>query len=193
MGTGKAAHLVNVIDFGLAKKFRDARTNLHIPFSQDGKHGVGTSLFAAIYTHQGIGAFILFYSSSFTNIDSTECSRRDDLESLSYMLIYFLRGTLPWKKIKASTTSQTWDLIRDKKIETEPFLTAGLPSEFDVLFKYARALEFDDLPDYSGLRAMFRALAERNGIEYDGEFDWMTKKENGKRRFCEACNSKPVS
>ena|ERR1700728_3456427 len=63
MGTGKAAHLVNVIDFGLAKKFRDARTNLHIPFSQEGKHGVGTSLFAAIYTHLGIGAFILFYSS----------------------------------------------------------------------------------------------------------------------------------
>ncbi|KAF7416197.1 hypothetical protein PC9H_002461 [Pleurotus ostreatus] len=83
MGTAKSAHLVNVIDFGLAKKFRDPRTGAHIPYHQDSIHGVGTSLFASINTHMGI-----------------DCSRRDDLESLSYMLIYFLRGTLPWRKIR---------------------------------------------------------------------------------------------
>jgi len=55
MGIGRAAHLVNVIDFGLAKKFRDPRTSLHIPYKQEGHHGVGTSLFAAINTHLGIG------------------------------------------------------------------------------------------------------------------------------------------
>jgi casein kinase I family protein HRR25 len=106
------------------------------------------------------------------------------------MLIYFLRGNLPWKKIKGSSTSETWDLIRDKKIETEPFLTVGLPAEFDVLFKYARGLEFDDIPDYHGLRMMFRGLAGKNGIDYDGVFDWMMTKENGKKRFCEACNAR---
>ncbi|KAJ8521588.1 hypothetical protein ONZ45_g1767 [Pleurotus djamor] len=90
MGTGKSAHLVNVIDFGLAKKFRDPRTGLHIPYRQDSIHGVGTSLFASINTHMGI-----------------ECSRRDDLESLSYMLIYFLRGTLPWRKIRYQPPSST--------------------------------------------------------------------------------------
>lgn len=61
MGTGKAAHMVNVIDFGLAKKFRDARTSTHIPYKQDEFHGVGTSLFAAINTHLGVGQFYRLY------------------------------------------------------------------------------------------------------------------------------------
>jgi casein kinase I family protein HRR25 len=55
MGTDRAAHLVNVIDFGLAKKFRDSKTSAHIPYQQDDHHGVGTSLFASINTHNGIG------------------------------------------------------------------------------------------------------------------------------------------
>ncbi|KAI9058886.1 kinase-like protein [Trametes sanguinea] len=147
--------VVNVIDFGLAKKFRDPRTGAHIPYHQDDHHGVGTCLFAAIPTHLGV-----------------EASRRDDLESLAYMLIYFLRGTLPWRKIKGSSVSETWDLIRDKKLETEPVLTVGLPPEFDIFYRYVRALEFEDLPDYEGLRALFRGLAERQGIVYDGQFDW---------------------
>ncbi|KAI0740412.1 kinase-like protein [Earliella scabrosa] len=153
--SGRADYVVNVIDFGLAKKFRDPRTGAHIPYHQDDHHGVGTCLFAAINTHLGI-----------------ECSRRDDLEALAYMLIYFLRGTLPWRKIKGSTVSETWDLIRDKKLETEAVLTVGLPPEFDIFYKYVRGLEFDDLPDYEGLRALFRGLADRQGIEYDGVFDW---------------------
>lgn len=57
MGTGKNADFVNVIDFGLAKKFRDPRSGGHIPYRQDEHHGVGTSLFAAINTHLGIGQF----------------------------------------------------------------------------------------------------------------------------------------
>ncbi len=153
--SGHADYVVNVIDFGLAKKFRDPRTGAHIPYHQDDHHGVGTCLFAAISTHLGI-----------------DCSRRDDLEALAYMLIYFLRGTLPWRKVKGSTVSETWDLIRDKKLETEAVLTVGLPAEFDIFYKYVRALEFDDLPDYEGLRALFRGLADRQGIEYDGVFDW---------------------
>ncbi|KAF9474494.1 kinase-like protein [Pholiota conissans] len=211
MGTGKAAHMVNVIDFGLAKKFRDSRTSTHIPYKQDDFHGVGTSLFAAINTHLGV-----------------ESSRRDDLESLAYMLIYFIRGSLPWRKIRAPTeppniagltpteqehvrqhynsVSTTWDLIRDAKIANEELLTLGLPPEFDVLYRYARTLEFDDLPDYEGLRKLFKGLAERVGVEYDGVFDWTvpSKADGGKRhgsrsasessggghRYCEACNAR---
>ncbi|KXN92102.1 hypothetical protein AN958_09632 [Leucoagaricus sp. SymC.cos] len=218
MGTGKSSHLVNVIDFGLAKKFRDSRTSNHIPFKQDDMHGVGTSIFAAVNTHMGI-----------------ECSRRDDLESLAYMLIYFLRGTLPWRKLKAPANppdvsdvtqppndpnhanadhanynqiSATWDLIRDSKLTNEGHLTVGLPPEFDVLYKYARGLEFDDLPDYEGLRRLFKGLGERVGIEYDDVFDWTVTSDgkkgsyerryptrsfsegSGRRRYCEACNAK---
>ncbi|EMD35830.1 hypothetical protein CERSUDRAFT_115761 [Gelatoporia subvermispora B] len=168
--------VVNMIDFGLAKKFRDSRTNLHIPYKQDDHHGVGTCLFAAINTHLGI-----------------ECSRRDDLEALAYMLIYFMRGTLPWRKVKGRTTAETWDLIRDKKLETEPVLTVGLPQEFDIFYKYVRGLEFEDLPDYDGLRVLFRGLAEAHGIEYDGVFDWNVPKPGAAKqkakRVCRTCHA----
>lgn len=173
---------MNIIDFGLAKKYRDPVSGYHIPFSRHphGLHGVGTSLFASINTHLGL-----------------ESSRRDDLESLAYMLIYFLRGTLPWRRLRAPSSlpssvlnqisdtedrqgaeerynpvTATWDLIRDSKLEHEATLTDGLPEEFDILYTYARNLEFDDLPDYEGLRNCFRGLADRLGIEYDGVFDW---------------------
>ena len=95
--TGEA--VVNVIDFGLAKKFRDSK-GVHIPYSQRGGHGVGTSLFAAINTHLGVGTSSETLHRIMADI-STESSRRDDLESLAYMLIYFLRGTLPWRKVRA--------------------------------------------------------------------------------------------
>lgn len=211
--------LVHVIDFGLAKKFRDPVTQMHIPYYQHptGLHGVGTSLFASLNTHLGIDA-----------------SRRDDLESLAYMLIYFLRGSLPWRKLRApdrlpqeildeisnsderreaeegyNPVTATWDLIRDSKLDHEATLTNGLPEEFAVLYTYSRNLEFDDLPDYEGLRNCFRGLAASLGIEYDGVFDWSVEgpsgegagSMNGKRknisvrkersgRHCLACESK---
>lgn len=155
------------------------------------------------------------------------------------MLIYFLRGTLPWRKIRApadppgfstaatptdasalihayNPVSATWNLIRDAKLAHEELLTVGLPPEFDVLYRYARGLEFDDLPDYEGLRKLFRGLAERVGVEYDGLYDWSVcgkesesegsdvtapkKFGHGRRsisegsgtrgRYCAACNAK---
>ena len=123
-----------------------------------------------------------------------ECSRRDDLESLAYMLIYFMRGTLPWRKIRDPDAEKTWNLIRDKKLETEEFLTVGLPAEFDIFYKYVRGLEFDDLPDYDGLRGLFRGLAEKHHIEYDWVFDWSVPKPNERKRkrkcrSCHACSA----
>ena len=146
------------------------------------------------------------------------------------MLIYFLRGTLPWRKIRApqeppniadaspseqehirehyNPVSTTWDLIRDAKIANEELITIGLPPEFDVLYRYARTLEFDDLPDYEGLRNLFKGLAERVGVEYDGVYDWTIEPKisagghghrsisegggsgSGGRRYCEACNAR---
>jgi casein kinase I family protein HRR25 len=113
------------------------------------------------------------------------------------MLIYFLRGSLPWRRIRGSTVSATWDMIRDKKLETEALLTVGLPREFDVLYRYARGLDFDDLPDYKGLREMFQGLARRHGFAYDDCFDWgkgRGRKGSGRAvgrcRACEACNQK---
>lgn len=109
------------------------------------------------------------------------------------MLIYFLRGTLPWRKLKGASPAETWALIRDKKIETEALLTVGLPREFDALFTYARGLAFEDLPDYEGLRALFRALAEREGVVYDGVMDWSVPRparaERKRRRTCRSCSA----
>jgi len=174
MGIDTSAHLINVIDFGLAKKFRDSRTSEHIPYQQDEQHRVGTSLFAAIPTH-----------------DAIDCSRRDDLESLAYMLIYFIRGNLPWRRLHGETVAETWDIIRDKKLETEQLLTVGLPEEFDIFYKYARSLEFDDLPDYNGLKMLFRGLATKHGIEYDFKFDWSAgRQKKTKKRHCAACQAR---
>jgi casein kinase I family protein HRR25 len=116
------------------------------------------------------------------------------------MLIYFLRGKLPWSHVQGPTDDATWELIRAVKTETEPVLTLGLPAEFDALFRYARALEFADAPDYAGLRALFAGLAERSGIVFDGRFDWGASKGahkshaggggGGHRRACAACAHK---
>ncbi|GAW01078.1 kinase-like protein [Lentinula edodes] len=154
--------IVNIIDFGLAKRYRQPLNGEHIPYSQhpDALHGVGTSLYASLNTHFGV-----------------ETGRRDDLESLAYMLIGFVRGGLPWRKVRATVDpppnwpskewnpiTQTWNLIREEKVKAEVALLTGLPEEFGVLYRYARTLQFTDLPDYEGLRQLFRGLAEREGF-----------------------------
>jgi casein kinase I family protein HRR25 len=155
MGIGKRGNQVNVIDFGLAKKFRDPKTRLHIPYREN-KNLTGTARYTSINTHLGV-----------------EQARRDDLESLAYMLIYFLRGALPWQGLKAATKRQKYDRIMEKKMTTPTdLLCRGLPDEFGAFLNYTRALRFDAKPDYSYLRKLFRALIVRKGYQDDYVFDW---------------------
>ncbi|XP_076021149.1 casein kinase I isoform X1 [Genypterus blacodes] len=155
MGLGKKGNLVYIIDFGLAKKYRDARTHQHIPYREN-KNLTGTARYASINTHLGI-----------------EQSRRDDLESLGYVLMYFNLGSLPWQGLKAATKRQKYERISEKKMSTPiEVLCKGYPSEFSTYLNFCRSLRFDDKPDYSYLRQLFRNLFHRQGFSYDYVFDW---------------------
>ncbi|VAH76955.1 unnamed protein product [Triticum turgidum subsp. durum] len=160
MGLGKRANQVYMIDFGLAKKYRDTSTHQHIPYREN-KNLTGTARYASVSTHLGI-----------------EQSRRDDMESLGYVLMYFLRGSppvtsLPWQGLKAGTKKQKYEKISERKIATSiEALCRGYPSEFQSFFHYCRALRFEDSPDYQYLKRLFRDLFIREGFQFDYVFDW---------------------
>eukprot|EP01079_Euglenida_sp_SAG-EU17-18_P009057 gene9057-1625_t len=165
MGTGKKGHHVYVIDYGLAKKFRDPKTHQHIPYREN-KALTGTARYCSINTHLGL-----------------EQSRRDDLESLGYtplylyIFMYFLRGSLPWQGLKAQTKKQKYDRISEKKMSTPvEVLCKGFPAEFAVYLNYTRALRFEDKPDCQYLRKLFRDLFVREGYQMDYVFDWTQKR-----------------
>lgn len=144
-----------MIDFGLAKKYRDPKSHIHIPYREN-KNLTGTARYASINTHLGI-----------------EQSRRDDLESLGYVLMYFLRGMLPWQGMKAATKKAKYDKISDRKLATPTeTLCRGFPTEFPVYFQYVRSLRFDDKPDYSYLRKLFRDLFVREGGRFEVFWEW---------------------
>jgi len=155
MGLGKKGNLVYVIDFGLAKKFRDPRTHQHIPYREH-KNLTGTARYTSINTHLGI-----------------EQSRRDDMEALGYILIYFLNGTLPWQGLRAKTKAQKYEKISEKKLSTSvEELCKGAPAEFATYHNYVRSLRFEEKPDYAYLRQSIRNLFHRQGFSYDYVFDW---------------------
>ncbi|CAH8864191.1 unnamed protein product [Trichobilharzia szidati] len=162
MGLGKRGNLVYLIDFGLAKKYRDSRTRQHIPYREN-KNLTGTARYASINTHLGI-----------------EQARRDDMESLGYVLMYFLRGSLPWQGLKAGTKRQKYERISEKKMQTPvEVLCEGYPVEMAVYLNYCRGMRFDNEPDYSYCRQLFRSLFHREGFTYDCIFDWNLLKFSG--------------
>ncbi|WOH01786.1 hypothetical protein DCAR_0521171 [Daucus carota subsp. sativus] len=155
MGLGRKANQVYAIDFGLAKKYRDLQTHKHIPYREN-KNLTGTARYASVNTHLGV-----------------EQSRRDDLESLGYVLMYFLRGSLPWQGLRAGNKKQKYDKISEKKMLTPiEVLCKSYPSEFISYFHYCRSLRFEDKPDYSYLKRLFRDLFIREGYQFDYVFDW---------------------
>ncbi|XP_053619936.1 casein kinase I isoform X3 [Plodia interpunctella] len=155
MGIGRHCNKLYMIDFGLAKKFRDLRTRAHISYRED-KNLTGTARYASINAHLGI-----------------EQSRRDDMESLGYVLMYFNRGSLPWQGLKAITKKQKYERISEKKMSTPvEVLCKGFPAEFAMYLNYCRGLTFDEPPDYMYLRQLFRILFRTMNYQYDYTFDW---------------------
>jgi hypothetical protein len=100
------------------------------------------------------------------------CSCRDDMESLEYIILYFLRP-LPWQGLKAANQKQKEELILKKKKTTSiKDLCDGLSQEFAIYFDHIHSLDFDDQPKYSYLRKIFRDLYIREGFGFDYIFDW---------------------
>ncbi|XP_021703386.1 casein kinase I [Aedes aegypti] len=165
MGLGRKGNLVYIIDFGLAKKYKESKTLAHIPYREN-KNLTGTARYASINTHLGI-----------------EQSRRDDMESLGYVLMYFNLGTLPWQGLKAANKRQKYERISEKKLSTPiEDLCKGFPVEFTSYLCYCRQLDFIQRPDYGYLRKLFRVLFARQGYVYDYVFDWNMLKFGGTTR-----------
>jgi len=145
-----------MVDFGMAKQYRDPKTKQHIPY-RERKSLSGTARYMSINTHLG-----------------REQSRRDDLESLGHVFMYFLRGSLPWQGLKAATHKQKYEKIGEKK-QTTPIkdLCEGYPEEFAIYLNYVRKLGFEETPDYDFLRDLFSKVLKNQGEIEDGVFDWM--------------------
>eukprot|EP00927_Polykrikos_kofoidii_P082756 TRINITY_DN830_c0_g1_i3.p1 TRINITY_DN830_c0_g1~~TRINITY_DN830_c0_g1_i3.p1 ORF type:complete len:256 (-),score=45.67 TRINITY_DN830_c0_g1_i3:44-772(-) len=155
IGLGKKANQVHIIDFGLAKKYRDPKTQQHIPY-REGKNLTGTARYASVNTHLGI-----------------EQSRRDDLEAIGYVLMYFNRGSLPWQGLKANAKKEKYEKIMEKKMSTPiEVLCKHFPCEFVTYLNYCRSLRFEDRPDYAYLRRLLKDLFFREAYQYDFVFDW---------------------
>lgn len=163
VGLGKKQWLIYVIDYGLAKRYKDPATKEHIKY-RDNKNLTGTARYTSINTHLGV-----------------EQSRRDDLEGIGYTLMYFNRGTLPWQGLKAKTKREKYARIRDIKISTTvETLCKGFPEEFATYINYCRKLAFDEDPDYSYVRKLFKDLFVSKGFELDYMYDWVILKRKEK-------------
>jgi casein kinase 1 len=163
-GPGGSAATVYMIDFGLAKRYRDSQ-HVHIPY-RDKKSLTGTARYASINTHLGL-----------------EQSRRDDLESTGYVLMYFLRGSLPWQGLRAPNKKVKYQKICAKKLGTPIGELCGkYPEEFSMYLSYCRGLRFDETPDYSYLRRLFNRCAARKGFVLENyQFDWVIKANKSQR------------
>ena len=155
IGKSSSSRNIFIIDFGLAKNYKDPNGK-HIPFKEN-KGLVGTARYASINAHLG-----------------REQSRRDDLEAIGYTLIYFLTGKLPWQNLKVDEKNQKYQKIAELKIKTPvEQLCYGLPSQFATYLTYVKGLEFIEDPDYKYLKKLFRTLFVENGYDYDYNYDWI--------------------
>jgi len=155
LGTGKRTNKVYIIDFGLAKKYRDPKTRQHIPF-RDNRTLTGTARYASVNSHMGI-----------------EQSRRDDVEAIFYVMLYLIKEGLPWQGLTGKNKQEKYHQIMEMKMNMTPdALCRGLPPEFPTLLNYIKSLRFEDTPDYEYLRKTITQMARHDKIKLDNVFDW---------------------
>jgi serine/threonine protein kinase len=155
IGFGESHNKIFLIDFGLSISFIDKCTMQHKRYEH--KHQfTGSFRYSSINNHKGI-----------------QQSRRDDLESISYMMLYFYKGKLPWQNIPAKDKRDKLKKTYEKKRNTPlDELCSGCPKEFREIVKYCRNLGYKEKPDYSFIKYMLTKVKRRNKIRNDGKFDW---------------------
>ncbi|KAG2137378.1 kinase-like protein [Suillus bovinus] len=155
MGVGEKSHIVYLLDFGLAKLYVNPSTGEHIPY-REGRVPLGTMPFSSYNVHFG-----------------REQGRRDDLETLGYVLLYLLHGTLPWQEIYAPSKEAGLRRMAEMKAGSTAFrdLLAHSPAEFTTYFDHCRGLKFEEKPNYALLRQLFSQIIEREGWTGDTRFD----------------------
>ena len=155
MGIGPNSKFLYMIDFGFAKTYRDPSTLVHYPMEKAAGM-TGTARFASINTLNG-----------FTQ------SRRDDLESLGYVIVYIAKGTLPWASIKSDNKEGLYNRILEVKNETTPEnLCRGLPIQFEEYIRYIRGMSYEQEPDYRYLKNLFLIVLRNIGENMDFCYDW---------------------
>ena len=164
MGAKEDNAKLYILDFGLAKKYRSSRTLIQCPYIKK-KKLTGTARYASIHA-----------------LEAYEQSRRDDLESVGYVLMYFLRGNLPWQGLKVRSKEDRYKKILERKKETSSEdLCKNYPHEFFEYVDYTRNLEYEENPDYDFLRQKFKDVLKGLNEEMDYIYDWTTSTDLKKR------------
>ena len=151
-----------LIDFGLCRKYKSSNTGKHITQKNLGKF-TGTSRYASVYAMAG-----------------NEQSRRDDIESIGYMIIFLMRKKLPWQGIKGNSYKECYHrlYLMKKYIEIEE-LCKGLPREIVDYMNNAKSLKFEEEPNYKNLKNLFNIILKKRKFNFDNNnFSWIEKKDN---------------
>ena len=155
MGKGIKGKFLYLLDFGLSKKYRSSTTLKHYPLIKR-KKLTGTARYASINALNGITQ-----------------SRREDLEAIGYVLMYFLIGRLPWQGLVNKNKDERYLRIMEVKRDTTPEeLCKGYPPEFERYVSYTRNLEYEEDPDYSLLKNLFLKVLNDDGYNFDYYYDW---------------------
>ncbi|CAH1452353.1 unnamed protein product [Lactuca virosa] len=130
-----------LIDLGLASKWKDSTSSQHVEYDQRPDIFRGTIRYASVHAHLGRTG-----------------SRRDDLESLAYTLIFLIKGRLPWQGYQGDNKSF---LVCKKKMATSPELMCCFcPAPFKHFLEAVTNMKFDEEPNYSKLISLFESLIE---------------------------------
>ena len=155
IGRDTSAHLVYLIGLDDCKRYRESATQTHISYSE-GHKSICEARFSSINRLMGI-----------------QPSRRDDLESLGYLFVFFLCSGLPWDQRMSQNPRNASQIALETKTNTPTEeLCRTTPREFALYLNYCRGLRFDMQPDYAYLRRMFREVFERENYREDFLYDW---------------------